>query len=124
MAGRHNKISKIRKTLNHQNLATTALCQGFARRGSVLWSKPHHFLANFCYTFSIWFQFNGKDLPEGPKYRTKVRGNKVSLTMFEVTQDMTGYYTCIAKNELGTDTTRASMTVNKALSPGTHFFLG
>ena len=39
--------------------------------------------------------------------------------MFEVTQDMTGYYTCIAKNELGTDTTRASMTVNKALSPGT-----
>ena len=76
-------------------------------------------MANFCCTFSIWFQFNGKDLPEGPKYRTKVRGNKVSLTMFEVTQDMTGYYTCIAKNELGTDTTRASMTVNKALSPGT-----
>merc|ERR1711974_63478 len=45
------------------------------------------------------------------------RGNKVSLTIFEVSIDMSGYYTCIAKNELGTDTTRAGLTVNKALSP-------
>merc|ERR1712223_1633865 len=30
---------------------------------------------------------------------------------------MTGYYSCIAKNELGKDTTKAGLTVNKALSP-------
>merc|ERR1711962_149289 len=64
----------------------------------------------------IW-QFNGKELADNPKFRIKVRGNKVSLTIFEVTMDMSGYYTCIAKNELGMDTTRAGLTVNKALSP-------
>ena len=33
--------------------------------------------------------------------------------------DMSGYYTCIAKNELGTDTTRAGLTVNSKSSNNT-----
>ena len=64
------------------------------------------------YKIISFLQFNGKELPDSPAYRIKVRGNKVSLTIFEVTMAMSGYYTCIAKNELGTDTTRAGLTVN------------
>ena len=45
-------------------------------------------------------------------FKIKVRDTTVSLTIFETTMEMTGYYTCIAKNELGTDTTRAGLTVN------------
>ena len=56
--------------------------------------------------------FNGKDLPISENFRTKVRDNSVSLTIYETTMDMTGYYICIAKNDLGTDTTRAGLTVN------------
>merc|ERR1712088_1277982 len=62
------------------------------------------------------WQFNGKELPESDNFKIKVRDTTVSLTIFETTMAMTGYYTCIAKNELGTDTTRAGLTVNKALS--------
>ena len=66
----------------------------------------------------IW-QFNGKELPESDAFRLKVRDNAVSLTIYETTMAMTGYYTCIAKNELGTDTTRAGLTVN---SKSTSFY--
>merc|ERR1712001_716454 len=62
------------------------------------------------------WQFNGKELPESDNFKIKVRDHQVSLTIFETSQDMTGYYTCIAKNDLGTATTRAGLTVNKALS--------
>merc|ERR1711981_1027509 len=62
------------------------------------------------------WQFNGKELPESDNFKVKVRDTTVSLTIFETTMEMTGYYQCIAKNELGTDTTRAGLTVNKALS--------
>merc|ERR1711890_112051 len=62
------------------------------------------------------WQFNGKELPESDNFKIKVRDTTVSLTIFETTMAMTGYYTCIAKNELGTDITRAGLTVNKALS--------
>merc|ERR1711993_80594 len=63
----------------------------------------------------MW-QFNGKDVQTSENIKIKVRDHQVSLTIFETSQDMTGYYTCIAKNDLGTDTTRAGLTVNKALS--------
>merc|ERR550539_468528 len=63
------------------------------------------------------WQFNGKEITANDNMKIKVRDNTVSLTIFETTMEMTGYYTCIAKNDLGTDTTRASLTVNKALSP-------
>merc|ERR1711997_514538 len=63
------------------------------------------------------WQFNGKVLPESENFKIKVRDHTVSLTIFETTMAMTGYYTCIAKNELGKDTTKAGLTVNKALSP-------
>merc|ERR1711936_492003 len=62
------------------------------------------------------WQFNGKDVQTSDNIKIKVRDHQVSLTIFETSQDMTGYYTCIAKNDLGTDTTRAGLTVNKALS--------
>ena len=62
------------------------------------------------------WQFNGKELPESENFKIKVRETTVSLTIFETTMAMTGYYTCIAKNELGTDTTRASLTVNSKSS--------
>merc|ERR1711997_1370371 len=65
-------------------------------------------------TFS--WTFNGQEIVDDEKHRIRIRGNKVSLTLFEVTMDMTGYYICVAKNDLGTDTTRAGLTVNKALS--------
>ena len=58
------------------------------------------------------WQFNGKDLPESENFKIKVRDHTVSLTIFETTMAMTGYYTCIAKNELGKDTTKAGLTVN------------
>ena len=58
------------------------------------------------------WQFNGKDIVESEKHRIKIRGNKITLTLFDVTMDMSGHYTCIAKNDLGTDTTRAGLTVN------------
>ena len=61
------------------------------------------------------WQFNGKELPENDNFKIKVRDTTVSLTIFETTMAMTGYYTCIAKNELGTDTTRAGLTVNSKL---------
>merc|ERR1712226_1022560 len=62
------------------------------------------------------WQFNGKELPESDNFKIKVRDHTVSLTIFETTMAMTGYYTCIAKNDLGKDTTKAGLTVNKALS--------
>merc|ERR1712141_536349 len=62
------------------------------------------------------WQFNGKELPESDNFKIKVRDTTVSLTIFETTMEMTGYYTCIAKNDLGKDTTKAGLTVNKALS--------
>merc|ERR1739844_480199 len=62
------------------------------------------------------WQFNGKDVQTSDNIKIKVRDHQGSLTIFETSQDMTGYYTCIAKNDLGTDTTRAGLTVNKALS--------
>ena len=58
------------------------------------------------------WQFNGKVLPESENFKIKVRDHTVSLTIFETTMAMTGYYTCIAKNELGKDTTKAGLTVN------------
>ena len=58
------------------------------------------------------WQFNGKDLPENDNFKIKVRDTTVSLTIFETTMAMTGYYSCIAKNELGKDTTKAGLTVN------------
>merc|ERR1712203_132965 len=60
--------------------------------------------------------FNGKVLPESENFKIKVRDHTVSLTIFETTMAMTGYYECIAKNELGKGTTKAGLTVNKALS--------
>ena len=62
------------------------------------------------------WQFNGKEITANDNMKIKVRDNTVSLTIFETTMEMTGYYTCIAKNDLGTDTTRASLTVNSKLS--------
>merc|ERR1711992_178267 len=50
------------------------------------------------------WQFNGKDVQTSDNIKIKVRDHQVSLTIFETSQDMTGYYTCIAKNDLGTDT--------------------
>lgn len=62
------------------------------------------------------WQFNRKDLPESESFRIKVRDHIVSLTIYETTMAMAGEYTCIAKNDLGTDTTRAGVKVNKALT--------
>ena len=58
------------------------------------------------------WQFNRKDLPESETFRIKVRDHSVSLTIYETTMAMAGEYTCIAKNDLGTDTTRAGIKVN------------
>ena len=56
--------------------------------------------------------FNGKDLPENEHFRIKIKDFSVSLTIYDATMDMSGYYKCVAKNDLGSDNTMASLTVN------------
>jgi hypothetical protein len=56
--------------------------------------------------------FNGKDLPENDHFRLKIKDFSVSLTIYDATMDMSGYYKCVAKNDLGSDNTMASLTVN------------
>ena len=46
------------------------------------------------------------------KYEIKVKDMKSTLTVVDCQSADNGFYQCRAKNELGVDTTRASLTVS------------
>ena len=46
------------------------------------------------------------------KFEIKVKDMKTTLTVVDCQSSNDGYYQCRAKNELGVDTTRASLTVS------------
>ena len=63
----------------------------------------------------IW-AFNGEELKNSQNVQIRVKGSKTTLTLIDCTVDMTGFYLCRATSELGTDTTRAGLTVSSELS--------
>ena len=58
----------------------------------------------------VW-EFNGKELENSKEIEIKHSKNKTSLTFQEAKIENNGYYTCRVKNELGSDRTRAQLTV-------------
>ena len=58
----------------------------------------------------VW-EFDGKVLENSKEIEIKHSKNKTSLTFQEAKIENNGYYTCRVKNELGSDRTRAQLTV-------------
>merc|ERR1712008_239291 len=56
-------------------------------------------------------EFDGKELENSKDIEIKHSKNKTSLTFNEAKIVNNGYYTCRVKNELGSDRTRARLTV-------------
>ena len=59
----------------------------------------------------IW-QFNGVDIVDSTRIRIKVRDTKTTLTIHDVTAADAGQYTLRVKNDLGSDVTRAGLTIS------------
>ena len=57
-----------------------------------------------------WF-FEGQPLQNSKDCQIRVKGDRGSLTLVDCTKDMAGFYQCKVSNDLGTDTTRAGLTV-------------
>merc|ERR1712106_844120 len=62
-----------------------------------------------------WY-FQGQVLKNSKNVQIKVRDDSSTLTLIDCGFDNAGYYECKAVNELGSDKTRASLTVNKMTS--------
>jgi len=60
----------------------------------------------------VW-EFDGKVLENSKEIEIKHSKNKTTLTFHEAKIENNGYYTCRVKNELGSDRTRAQLTVTK-----------
>ena len=58
----------------------------------------------------VW-EFDGKVLENSKEIEIKHSKNKTTLTFHEAKIENNGYYTCRVKNELGSDRTRAQLTV-------------
>ena len=56
--------------------------------------------------------FQGQVLKNSKNVQIKVRDDSSTLTLIDCGFDSAGYYECKAVNELGSDKTRASLTVN------------
>ena len=54
----------------------------------------------------------GKVIENSKEMAIKIKDGKTSLTIAEAAIDMNGYYTCRVKNQLGSDRTRALLTVS------------
>merc|ERR1712123_85422 len=59
-----------------------------------------------------WY-FQGQVLKNSKNVQIKVRDDSSTLTLIDCGFDSAGYYECKAVNELGSDKTRASLTINK-----------
>merc|ERR1711881_467954 len=64
----------------------------------------------------ITWWFNGQQLQNSKSVQIKVREDSSTLTLIDCGFDVAGIYECRAVNELGSDKTRASLTVNKMTS--------
>merc|ERR1711881_117046 len=64
----------------------------------------------------ITWTFNGQQLQNSKSVQIKVREDSSTLTLIDCGFDVAGIYECRAVNELGSDKTRASLTVNKMTS--------
>merc|ERR1712002_1007908 len=56
---------------------------------------------------------NGQELHNSKSVQIKVREDSCTLTLIDCGFDVAGIYECTAVNDLGSDKTRASLTVNK-----------
>ena len=59
----------------------------------------------------VW-ELDGNPLENNKDMQIKNKDHKTSLTIFEGKVENNGYYTCRVKNELGSDRTRALLTVS------------
>merc|ERR1712080_616642 len=57
--------------------------------------------------------FNGQQMQNSKSVQIKVREDSTTLTLIDCGFDLAGIYECRAVNDLGSDKTRASLTVNK-----------
>merc|ERR1711881_449557 len=64
----------------------------------------------------ITWYFQGQVLKNSKNVQIKIREDSSTLTLIDCGFDNAGYYECKAVNELGSDKTRASLTVNKMTS--------
>merc|ERR1719474_921020 len=62
-----------------------------------------------------WY-FQGQILKNSKNVQIKIRDDSSTLTLIDCGFDNAGYYECKAVNQLGSDKTRASLTVNKLTS--------
>ena len=59
----------------------------------------------------VW-EFDGKQLENSKAWQIKHKEGRTTLTIFEGAMEHNGYYTCRVKNQLGSDRTRALLTVS------------
>ena len=62
----------------------------------------------------IW-QFNGADIVASDRIRIKIRDNKTTLTIHDVVNGDAGQYTVRVRNDMGSDLTRAGLTISSKL---------
>merc|ERR1712241_1325405 len=61
----------------------------------------------------VSWEFEGNPIENSKNMQIKHKDHKTSLTIFEGKVEDNGYYTCRVKNKLGSDRTRALLTVKK-----------
>ncbi len=59
----------------------------------------------------VTWEKDGKLLENSSEMQIKIKDNRTTLTIFECKPPMNGFYTCRCKNNLGSDRTRGSLTV-------------
>ena len=59
----------------------------------------------------VTWEFNGQLIENSKDIQIKVKDHRTSLTIMEGKTSHNGHYTCRVKNELGSDRTRALLTV-------------
>ena len=63
----------------------------------------------------VW-EFDGKVIENSKNIQIKVKDRRTTLTIFEAAMEHNGHYTCRVKNPLGSDRTRALLTVSSKFS--------
>jgi hypothetical protein len=58
-----------------------------------------------------WF-YNGEELANSKSAQIRTKGDKTTLTLIDCTESMSGYYMCKLQNDLGSDMTRAGLTIS------------
>ena len=57
----------------------------------------------------------GEPMQNTKKVQIRVKEHKTTLTLIDCTEEDQGYYSVRISNELGTDTSRASLTISSTL---------